>query len=119
MDLMSICGALVEANGLISVPHFYDKVRPISHSDLERVWQQPSLSVRHMPSKPESLRNFAWMRSVSLCESAILSLRFVPDQSAEAVFHQIKSAIDFQFARRRSPNVPKVRKIQSWEWWEA
>ena len=33
MDVMSICGALVESNGLISVPHFYDKVRPISQTD--------------------------------------------------------------------------------------
>jgi hypothetical protein len=98
MDLMSICGALVEANGLISVPHFYDKVRPISQTDrdainqavaagsqreatgsgtlksftaprqvwdstqtssaitrgdLERVWQQPALSVRHLHTNPK------------------------------------------------------------------
>ena len=60
-----------------------------------------------------------WMRAVSFREMVLLSCRFVPDQTSDAVFEQIKSAVEFQFARRRSPNELTVRKVQSWEWWEA
>jgi len=151
MDLMSICGSLVESNGVISVPHFYDKVRPISDTDrvaikkaagdnndannkvhesiqtvkskkheFEKIWQQPSLSVKYVKSpNPEGLGWRGDMNQISTREKILLSCRFVPDQTADEIFQQLKIALEFQFARRRSTNKMEVTKVSSWEWWEA
>lgn len=134
-DLLAILGTLVDSSGVSRVRGFYDDVRPLSIEDMKRLrdvqfdlaeycsgtgvskfvsdkpdellelrWRRPSLSVTSLQTS-----NSTGLHSVVPREAtAKISIRFVPDQSAEQMETVVRDHLNFELLRRRSPNSLQV-----------
>jgi acetylornithine deacetylase/succinyl-diaminopimelate desuccinylase-like protein len=178
LDLVAIVSTLVNSNGRIAVPGFYDGVPRLSQSekatfdaielDLEKYmkalgvtqltastpseildarWRQPALSVLHVDTahhgdskhafstvesdaESESVRH-TWghavtqhslprcggMSVIPKSASAIISIRFVPNQKAEELVLKLETHLKHEFAKRQSPNKLGFSLTKQGEWW--
>ncbi len=144
IDLLAIMGTLVDSSGIACVPGFYDDVRPLSEEDKKRLadvefdleeyragtgvsrfvspdpstllelrWRRPSISVTSLETS-----NTTGTHSVVPREAmAKLSIRYVPDQSPKKMEKAVRTHLEFELRRRRSPNTLKMVCVNSGDSW--
>ena len=129
IDMVKLLSSLTDGDH-VTVPGFYDAVRPVSGSEktqydaiaklkqsttaesLMSKWRYPSLSVHNIrvsgpgnstviPSKVE----------------ATVSLRLVPDQGIEDIEASLRQHVQDEFARMRSRNRVSIEVEHRADWW--
>jgi acetylornithine deacetylase/succinyl-diaminopimelate desuccinylase-like protein/predicted glutamine amidotransferase/WD40 repeat protein len=143
-DLMGICSTLVDSYGHVTIPKFYDDVRPLSHDDRARLdavqfelaeyVSRTGVKKFTSPGATELLEVRWRQPSVSVASfdtsnksrvhsvmpnvaSASLSVRFVPDQDPDVLFCRIRDHLMLEFGKRRSKNALSVTCICKGDWW--
>jgi acetylornithine deacetylase/succinyl-diaminopimelate desuccinylase-like protein len=191
LDLVAVVSTLVNSNGRIAVPGFYDGVPRLSPEEkaifdaieldmdqymrvlgvtqltastpsavLDARWRQPTLSVLHIdtsvtahhahhgesksacskhhrasmkvesddePVTPSwewgnaathhSLPRCGGMSVIPKSASAVISIRFVPNQKAEELVRKLEGHLKHEFAKRQSPNTLSFALTKQGEWW--
>ena len=159
-DLNKVLASLVDSRNNVSVPGFYDDVRPnMLAAALQRLqassefslegyrkalgvkeltggrseqelltarWCQPALSVvdvRVGTAEDEDTAHYRFgpTRFSVIPRAAVgkVSVRFVPDQSAETLIEHLTTHIHHEFAKLRSGNSISVKVHSVGDWWEA
>ncbi|KAM5533124.1 hypothetical protein V8D89_013172 [Ganoderma adspersum] len=120
LDMVKLLGTLTDENNKITIPRFYDSVRPqtdeerqsykvlssvtqTSENLLAARWREPSLTVHNV--------EVSGPRNSTVIPSSVrahVSLRVVPDQALEEIASSIKEHLEAKFKHMRSPNRLKV-----------
>ncbi|KAF8334688.1 uncharacterized protein EI90DRAFT_2914698 [Cantharellus anzutake] len=129
MDMVKLLGTLMDANGTILLPSFYDCVRPAmvdeeasyvhlakltgsSPHSISSKWREPSLTI-HSVTTSGSSHSTVIPSSVR----AQVSLRIVPDQSLADIIAGLELYLRSNFERLRSPNSIKIEIERTADWW--
>ena len=142
VDLVHVLSSLVESNGRVLVPGFYDDVRPVSDAEKEIYDQinfdmseyEKSLGVKGFTSV--EARHFLMRRwrfptlsvhTVRTVESSdtvipciatgIVSVRTVPDMCYKKIVDLITQHVNSHFKRMLSSNTVKVEVKRTGDWW--
>lgn len=144
-DLMSLMARLVDNQGHVLIPGFYDDVRPLSWEEeslYEDIVFDPdalaeSLGVKRLgtdKTKELLLRRwreptlslhgiegaFSGKGSKTVIPSKVIgkvSMRLVPEQDPEKVADLFSQHIQQEFSKLKSPNKLVVRTLGTGEWW--
>eukprot|EP00123_Amoebidium_parasiticum_P016955 comp23657_c0_seq1/m.40423 comp23657_c0_seq1/g.40423 ORF comp23657_c0_seq1/g.40423 comp23657_c0_seq1/m.40423 type:complete len:1229 (-) comp23657_c0_seq1:226-3912(-) len=143
-DLMGVLSSLVDVRGMVMIPGFYDKVRPLSDEEKELYDQinfqvkayRESLGVRSLCSSNSSEVLMARWREPSLSVTGIhtsnqetsytviphvatgdISIRFVPDQESEHLVQLLADHLRHEFRKRQSPNQLTIKCLHKADWW--
>ena len=131
MDMIKLLASLVDADGRVALPHFYDDVRAVTDDErahlaelaqeasrstsverLMALWCMPSLTV-HQVTNSSTAHSTVIPRAVE----ASVSMRIVPDQDVHAIQAQFVRTIHEHFQRMRSSNTVDVRVFHCADWW--
>jgi di- and tripeptidase len=146
--LVALLATLVDVDGQVRVPHFYDNVRPVSKTekdmysridlDLTAYKEKFGLAEVHADSKEELLMK-QWRyptmsvhgivsssqnnpTSIPCSVEGLVSLRFVPDQRAEILIKLVTEYLQQEFVKfsTRIPGVKlEVETTKVGDWWLA
>ncbi|KAI1793225.1 Zn-dependent exopeptidase [Ganoderma leucocontextum] len=129
LDMVKLLGTLTDENNRITIPRFYDSVRPqtdeerqsykvlssvtqTSENLLAARWREPSLTVHNV--EVSGPRNSTVIPS---SVKAHVSLRVVPDQALEEIASSIREHLEVKFKHMKSPNRLKVSIEHTADWW--
>eukprot|EP00047_Mylnosiga_fluctuans_P012762 m.27711 g.27711 ORF g.27711 m.27711 type:complete len:1166 (+) comp4449_c0_seq1:65-3562(+) len=143
-DLMFLLNSLTDSHGQILIPGFHSDVRPTTASELELFnsiqfdldeycktldvphvnstqardvlmarWRFPTLSVVSVETTNTD-RSFSVIPHTA---TAKVSIRFVPNQRAERLIHLLRSHLENEFSKRRSPNKLAFEVVHQADWW--
>ncbi|KAI0078214.1 Zn-dependent exopeptidase [Panus rudis PR-1116 ss-1] len=129
MDMIKLLGTLTDDDRRVTIPGFYDDVRPLTAqerqlfkvlsgvtqtpaSTLSAKWREPSLTIHDVEvSGPKNSTVIP-----SSVESRV-SLRIVPDQSLTQVSTALQDFIRTQFNTFQSSNLLEVSVSHTADWW--
>ena len=134
IDLVTLLSKLVDDDGSIQIPGFYDSVRPVTPSESARYtaiceafptqdpaqltqrlmakWRYPSLTIHRV-----DVSGPANATVIPRVAGAQISLRIVPDQGLDEIKAALVTYLQASFAKLRSANVLKVAIEHEAEWW--
>ncbi|EMD39729.1 hypothetical protein CERSUDRAFT_150401 [Gelatoporia subvermispora B] len=128
-DMVKLLGALVDEQNRVTVPGFYDNVRPLSDeeqqsytvlagitqtpaSSLAARWRNPSLTIHNVEvSGPKN------STVIPASAKAHVSLRIVPDQDLDEVAKCLRDHLLASSQKLRSPNELQVTIDHTADWW--
>eukprot|EP01069_Polyplicarium_translucidae_P003421 Polyplicarium_translucidae@DN2303_c0_g1_i4.p2 len=148
-DLLAVTASLVDASGMVLVPGFYDEAVQRTQGELDRCefriedykkelcdaglrsagrgaellekrWLEPTLSVTEIWSSTQSGSDLGG--SFRLIPSRVkcnLSIRFVPNQTADSLVDRVRHHLQHEFKKRRSPNALSIDVLVSHQWWSG
>ncbi|KAI0770447.1 Zn-dependent exopeptidase [Fomes fomentarius] len=129
LDMLKLLGTLTTDQNKVTIPHFYDSVRPLSDDEkqsykvlssvtqtpaslLAARWREPSLTVHNV--EVSGPRNSTVIPSKV---RAHVSLRIVPDQDLETIASSVRDHFRTQFEKMQSPNHLTVTIDHKANWW--
>lgn len=131
MDMIKLLASLLDDQGRVTLPHFYDDVRAITSDDrahltalaqeasrithaerLIALWRMPSLTV-HQVTNSSTAHSTVIPKAVE----ASVSLRIVPDQNLQAIQTQFHRTIHSHFQHMHTPNRVDVEVFHCADWW--
>lgn len=131
MDMIKLLASLLDGEGRVSLPHFYDAVRSVTPDDraqlaqlateasritdaerLVALWRMPSLTV-HQVTNSSAAHSTLIPRAVE----ASVSMRIVPDQDLASVQAQFERTLAARFAAMHTSNALEVHVFHCADWW--
>jgi acetylornithine deacetylase/succinyl-diaminopimelate desuccinylase-like protein len=146
VELSALLASLHEpATGRVAVQSFYDDVAPITDAErrtyddirfdaaayareigapglapharnctptelLMKRWREPTISMHGVDAPSAS-------STIATSASALVSVRFVPHQSANTVIANVRAHIEHAFAQRSSANSVAIEVLRRGDWW--
>ncbi|KAG6372816.1 hypothetical protein JVT61DRAFT_7223 [Boletus reticuloceps] len=128
-DMIRLLATLTDSQRKVSIPDFYDRVRPqtedekqlyellssVTHSPasvLSSRWREPSLTVHNVsvsgPGNPTVIPGMVTTK---------LSLRIVPDQDLDTISRALVSHLNASFDAFGSPNKLSITIDHTADWW--
>ncbi|TFY56036.1 hypothetical protein EVJ58_g7881 [Rhodofomes roseus] len=128
-DMLKLLGTLTDGHNTVSIPRFYDSVRPCSEQEtqlystlanitktpaasLASRWREPSLTVHNV--EVSGPRNST---VIPATVKAHVSVRIVPDQDLETIANSLREHLVTAFEKMQSPNKLKVSIEHTADWW--
>ncbi|CAL1713399.1 unnamed protein product [Somion occarium] len=129
MDIMKLLGTLVDDQQKVTIPSFYDDVRPLTAeerqlfkvlsgvtqtpaSSLSAKWREPSLTIHEIEvSGPKN------STVIPSTVQARLSLRIVPDQDVEEICASLQDHLKSKFGDMQSRNTLEINISHTADWW--
>ncbi|KAF7975347.1 hypothetical protein HWV62_9799 [Athelia sp. TMB] len=128
-DMVNLLAKLTDGQRRVSIPNFYDQVRPqtaeekqlyellstITHrpaSSLSARWREPSLTVHNIEvSGPKN------STVIPAKVTACVSVRIVPDQDLDSIATSLTDHLTSSFNTMQSPNKLQVTIDHKADWW--
>ncbi|PVF99923.1 Zn-dependent exopeptidase [Serendipita vermifera] len=119
----------ISSGGKVTIPHFYDNVRPQSEEEQELYrlleektgqdakyltskWREPSLSIHSIETSGPGNRTV-----IPSNVSTQLSIRIVPDQDLSQIAASLEQHLRDSFDKLTSPNQLKITVDKAADWW--
>jgi len=129
LDMLKLLGTLIDGQNCVTVPGFYESVRPITEDErqsytvlsgitqtpaasLASRWREPSLTVHNV--EVSGPRNST---VIPAKVKAHVSLRIVPDQDLDTIADAFHEHLRFSFDKTRSPNKLQISIDHTADWW--